>query len=223
MSTDGSERLIDSLTADARPVRRLRPPLVRAALWIAVAVTVVAVTVVVHGVRPDLLDKAREPLALLEWLAAVATGIGAFLAAFHLSLPDRSSRWALAAIVPAAVWLATLGLGCLADFLADGMAAFAWGTSWSCFRYITEMGLPLTIVVLLALRHAGPVRPVATMLAAGLGAAALSAAGLTLFHGLDAAWLVLIWHGLALLAVIGAASLGGAILRRVYAFNGQRA
>jgi hypothetical protein len=95
------------------------------------------------------------------------------------------------------------------------MHAFDWGVSMVCFRYITEMGIPLMLVVLLMIRHAGPIRPIQSVMCAGLGAAALSATGLTLFHDLNASWLVLIWHGSALLTILALSALGGMILRKL--------
>lgn len=210
-----TEDLIVSLTAGAKAVKPLRPPAWRAAGLLALAVAIVGVSVWSHGLRPDLAEKFRDPLYVLEWLASIATAIGAFLAAFHLSIADRSHRWLFAAVVPAGLWLATIGGGCLQDFFDQGSAAFAWGVSMTCFRYITEMGIPLMLVVLVMNRHAGPIRPIATTLCAGLGAAALSAAGLTLFHGLHASWLVLIWHGGALLTVMALSLVGGLLLRRL--------
>jgi hypothetical protein len=77
------------------------------------------------------------------------------------------------------------------------------------------MGIPLTLVMLVMIRHAGPIRPLQSMVCAGLGAAALSGTGLSLFHGLNASWLVLIWHGSAVLAILAISVLGGMTLRRL--------
>ncbi len=212
-----SERLIAQLAADARPVRRLRPPLTRAALWLLAAGAVVAVSVAYHGVQPASLEALGEAHEMFEWLLTLATGVGAVIAAFYISLPDRSPRWALLGILPAVAWLASTGFGCLAEFLEMGAAAFAWGEPWLCLRYIAEMGVPLTAVMLLMLRHAGPVRPLATMLLAALGMAGLSAAGLAFFHPDHTAWLGLLWHGAALAIVLAGGALGAAMLRKLYA------
>ena len=211
---DNSEDLIAALSAEAMPVHRLRPPVWRTVGLVAVAGAIVALSVAAHGLRPDLAQKFQQPMYVLEWLASLATALGAFVAAFHLSLPDRPPRWLAAALVPAGAWLTVIGLGCLADFSQHGMHAFAWGVSLDCFRYITEMGIPLMLVMLVMIRHAGPIRPIQSMVCAGLGAAALSAAGLSLFHDLEASWLVLIWHGSALLTILALSALSGALLRR---------
>lgn len=211
---DKSEDLIAAMSAAATPVRRLGSPAWRTAGLVTAAVAIVALSVAVHGLRPDLAQKFQQPMYVLEWLASLATALGAFVAAFHLTLPDRSPRWLAAALIPAGFWLSIIALGCLADFSQHGMHAFAWGVSMDCFRYITEMGIPLMLVVLVMNRHAGPVRPIQSMVCAGLGAAALSAAGLSLFHDLEASWLVLIWHGSALLTVLALSALSGVLLRK---------
>jgi len=49
----------------------------------------------------------------------------------------------------------------------------------------------------------------------GLSAAALASVGLSLIHYLDAALMVLVWHGLSVLVVAGLASmLGPRMMRR---------
>ena len=215
--TNRSEDLIAALAAEAKPVKPLRPPMARAALWIAVAGAIVALSVWLHGVNEDLLADMSEPYHALEWLLTLATGIGAIVAAFYVSLPDRSPRWALLGLVPAGAWLATVGFGCFAEFLTMGAAAFAWGEPWMCLRYIAEMGVPLTVLMLVILRYAGPVRPLATMLLAALGMSGLSAAGLAFFHPVHTAWLGLVWHGAALAIVLASGALGSALLRMLYA------
>ena len=73
--------------------------------------------------------------------------------------------------------------------------------------------MPLLGSMLWVLRHAASIRPVPVALLGGLAAAPLCSAGLSLFHHLDAALMILLWHGGAMALVIG---LGGAIGRTVY-------
>jgi hypothetical protein len=95
--------LIDALVECATPVRRLRPPLVRAALWLAFAGLVLALLAIGHGVRTDLVECLRQPVFVASIAAALATGVLAAVAAFVVSLPDRSQWWLLR---PGAVTLA---------------------------------------------------------------------------------------------------------------------
>ena len=46
--------LITTLSANLKPVQRLRPPIFRAASWLLLAVFVLALIGMSHGVRPDI-------------------------------------------------------------------------------------------------------------------------------------------------------------------------
>ena len=210
-----TEDLIGDLAAGLRPVRRMPGPGVQAALWLAGAAAAIGAAVLLHGLRHDLMARLMLPQEGAQWLAAVATGIAAALAAAMLARPDRSARWALLPLPFALAWVALLGLGCLEDMVRLGDRALQPRLSTGCIRFILGLGIPLGAGLLLLLRHAGPVRPTPVLLLAGLASAALSSAGLTPFHHLDAALEVLVSHGLAiaLVAVLGRA-LGRPLLLR---------
>ena len=48
--------LIESLAANMKPVRRLRPPVTRAACWLLLAALVVALLAVSQGIRRGLIS-----------------------------------------------------------------------------------------------------------------------------------------------------------------------
>lgn len=192
MKTDD---LISRLAADLRPVRPLRPPVLRALGWLGLAILAVAACVAFFGLRADFGERMTRPHEVLQLLLAGLTGALAAVAAFQLALPDRSRRWLLLPLPAAAGWLATMGWGCLADLARIGPQALSLGVSWGCFRFIVVMGVPLALSLIWMLRHAGPIRPVPVAALGGLAGAALCAAGLSLFHHLDAAAMVLAWHG----------------------------
>jgi hypothetical protein len=200
-----TEELIGDLAIELRPVRRLPSPGVQAALWLGLAVVAIALAVALHGLRHDLAARMLLPHEVAQWLASVATGVAAALAAAMLARPDRNWRWALLPLPPLLAWGLSLGWGCLADLARMGPAALTLGTSWGCLRFIILLGAPLTALQLWLLRHAGPVRPVPVLLLGGLASAALCSAGLSLFHHLDAAVMVLLWHGgaMAVLVLLG--------------------
>ncbi|MBR8429052.1 NrsF family protein [Burkholderia cepacia] len=54
-----TQDLIESLVAEAKPVRRLLPPTLRAACWLAFAALILTLVALEHGVRPDLMNKRR--------------------------------------------------------------------------------------------------------------------------------------------------------------------
>ncbi|WP_198377864.1 NrsF family protein [Neoroseomonas rubea] len=197
-----TEDLIGRLAEDLRPVRPLGPPLRRCAAWLAFAALVIGAAIVAFGARHDLMERLARPHEGAQLLFAVATGVLAAIAAFELSLPDRSPRWALLPVPAVLAWGATLGFGCLDDVARMGPQALVLGTSWGCFRFVVLMGVPLALSLVWMLRHAGPLRPVPVAMLGGLAGAALSAAGLSVFHHLDAAAMVLAWHGGSTLLVV---------------------
>jgi hypothetical protein len=205
-----TEELIGSLADGLRPVRRMPSPAVQAGLWVAGAVVLIGTAVLLHGLRDDLVERLMLPQDGGQWLAAVLTGLTAAVAAAMLARPDRSARWALLPVPFGIAWLATLGMGCMSDMTRLGPSAMEAEMSWSCFRFITLLGVPLGAGLLLLLRHAGLVRPTPVLLLAGLASAALCSAGLTLFHQLDAALEVLVSHG----AAIGCVALVGRLFGR---------
>lgn len=205
-----TEDLIGRLAGQLRPVRRMASPAAQAGIWLAGAVVAIGIAVLVEGLRSDLPQRLMLPQEALQWLGAVTTGVAAAFAASMLARPDRSVRWALLPLPFALAWLATLGLGCLADMARMGDEALTPRLSGGCIKFILCLGVPLGAGLLLLLRHAGPVRPAPVLALAGLASAALCSAGLSLFHHLDASLEVLLSHGLA----IGAVALLGRVFGR---------
>lgn len=210
-----SEDLIPRLADDLRPVRPARHPAVSTGLWLGVAAVAVLAAVLVSGPRHDLAARLATGVDMPQILAASATGILAAFAAFQLALPERDRRWALLPLPAAAAWLATMGWGCMQDFARLGPEALRVGVSLPCLAFIVGLGAPLTVAMLWLARHAAWLRPGPVAALGGLSAAALASVGLSLVHHLDAAVMVLVWHGLSVLVVAGVASrLGPRLMRR---------
>jgi hypothetical protein len=206
--------LIDMLCADAKPVRRLRPPLVRAALWLLFAGLVLVVLAVLLGTRPDLAERLRQPSFVGALAGALLTGVLAAVAAFHLSLPDRSRRWLLLPLPALVLWISTIGYGCLADWVSIGPDGVRLGTTLECFATLALASLPLSLALLVMLRHAARLYPTTVAMIGGLASAGIAATALSLFHELDASVMVLLWNlGAAALIV----ALGGIFGRRLFA------
>jgi hypothetical protein len=197
-----TDDLVSAIVQDMQSVRRLRPPMLRVALWLASAGGMITLVVATIGLRMDLAERLSHAWEVAQLAAAAATAVLAAIAAFHLSLPDRSERWALLPLPGFAVWVASLGWGCVSDFLRFGRDGLALGTSWSCLGFIVAFSAPTGAVMLLMLRHAGRTRPLATGVAAITSVAMLASVGLSLTHGLDAAIMVLMWHVGSVLAVV---------------------
>jgi hypothetical protein len=189
-----TQELIRQLVGDAHPVRRLRPPLLRAGIWIAVAVSLLAVVAAALGVRPDLALKLGETAFVIEVVSAGLTGVLAAVAAFHLSLPDRSARWILLPIPTLLLWLSTVGYGCLTNWVGPGPSSLAASISVKCLETIALGSTPLAALLFFMLRHARFVRATVTASVAAIAVAGLTVSALRTFHELDVTVMVLIWN-----------------------------
>jgi len=211
--------LIKSLAADAAPVRRLRPPAVRAALWLMFAAFVFGLIAVSHGVRPDLAQKAGDAVYVVAVVAALLTGVLAAVAAFTLGLPDRSRVWLLLPAPSLVVWIATIGYGCLTAWVGLGPAGVRFADLAECFATLVLTSVPIWAALLFMLRHAARLRPALVAMTGSLAVAALSATALLVFHTLDATLMILVWNLGAGVAVI---ALGSVFGRRVFASIARR-
>ncbi len=188
-----TDDLIRQLAADVQPVRRLPTPWRLAATWLLFALLVIGAAVIVAGLRHDIAQRIMLPEERVNLATALLTGIAAAIAAFQLALPDRSARWALLPVPFAAAWLSGLGWGCMRDMAEDG--SLGLGTSFGCLRFIVGFGVPLTVAMCWMTRHASAIRPGPVAALGGLAAAAVCSVGLSLIHHLDAAAMILLWHG----------------------------
>jgi hypothetical protein len=201
--------LIDTLVEQAGPVRRLRPPLVRAGCWTALAAFVLVLIVIGHGLRSDLAARLNEPEFLIGMAAALATGLSAALASFEISLPDRSRWWMLLPAPALAVWISTLGYGCLTDWVSVGPDGPQMGEAVRCFATLLLTSVPLSVAMLIMLRYAARLRPTEASLMGGLAVAAMTAFALSLVHNLGTSVTILAWN-LGVAAIIaGLASMFG--------------
>ena len=203
-----TDDLIARLSTGLAPVKRVTPPMLAALGWLALALAVVSLGVAISGFRHDIEQRLMLMHEQVNLVAALLTGTAAAIAAFHLALPDRSPRWALLPLPFGAFWVSGLGWGCIAEFVAQGWPAL--GVSFGCMRFIIGFGIPLTLGMLWMTRHAAPIRPAPVAALAGLAAAAIASVGLSLVHHLDAAAMVLIWHGGSVLLVMALSRRWGA-------------
>lgn len=206
--------LIEKLCASATPVRRLRPPLLRAVLWLLCAGLVLIVLAGAHGTRADLVLRLGQPTFLGALAGSLLTGILAAIAVFHLSLPDRSRLWLFLPAPALVLWLAAIGYGCLTDWVSIGPGGVRLGSTLDCFATLLLASLPPSVVLLVMLRHAALLHAGMVPVMGGLATAGVAAGAMLLLHELDATVMVLVWN-LGAAAVIVA--LAGAFGRRIFA------
>jgi len=201
-----TDQLIERLVASAEPVKRLRPPLLRASLWLLAVAAAAAVAVPFYANFPLLAGKMEDGQFVIEMAATLLTGIIAVIAAFYLSLPDRSPLWALAPLPTLALWLLSSGYNCYRDWIGQGPNGWQFGESTDCFMTILGFSVPIGLALYFVLKRSRPIAPVPVAAVGGLGVAALSAFLLQFNHPIDASFLDLGSHAAAIGVVIAAAS-----------------
>lgn len=207
--------LIGRLAADLAPVRRLPPPALRALAWLALVAALALALATIADLSAVWRRITAAPDMTLAVVGSVATAVAAALAAFELSLPDRSRAWALLPVPAAALWIGASGIGCLRAWLVPDTHVAVVSEARDCLLFIVGLSVPLSAVLIVMLRRACPLFPALTAAMAGLAAAAAAAALLNFFHPFDAAATDLVVHAVAVgLVVLGARAFGARSLAR---------
>jgi hypothetical protein len=194
-----TEQLMASLTAALQPVRPLRPPVVRALLWLALIGILVGVPLLLLANLQRFALRNADPRVALELGATLLTGITAVVAAFHLSIPDRTRAWIYAPLPPLLLWLGSSGLGCLQNGVGE--------LDFQCLMFVVAASVPLGLLLFVFLRRARPITPLSVAVMGGLGIAGIAAFVLQFFHPFDVTVIDLAVHLMAVLLVMGAAAL----------------
>jgi len=203
------DHLIHRLAADLKPVRPLRPPAVRALAWLAVVAAMALGLLAFSDMGAVTRRLSAAPDMWISAVGSAATTVLAAIAAFELSMPDRSRRWALLPLPTLVLWLAATGAGCLRSWLVPGASAATMGDEKDCLLFIVGFSVPLSVLLFLMLRQAFPLDPGLTAAMAGLAAAAAAATLLLLFHPFDASATDLTVHTFAVGLVVVASRMIG--------------
>ena len=187
--TMDTEKLIERLAEIVEPVRPLARPWIRTAAWLLIAIPYVALVVFVVSPRADLIWRY-----VIEQFAALATGITASTAAFATVIPGYDRKLVFLPALPLAIWLGSLGDGCLEDWIHLGPSGLSLRPDWFCFPAIVLVGAVPAIAMAVMLRRGAPLTPHITAALGGLAAAGLGNFGLRLFHSQDASLMVLVWQ-----------------------------
>lgn len=203
------DALINDLGADLRPVRRLRPPLVRAAGWLSVVIGI-AIVLASFADLSGMVHRLRSvPDIWLAVLGSTTTMVLGAIAVFQLSLPDRRAAWAFLPLPGLALWIAGTGMGCLRAWTIPGTDVATLVEARTCFTFIVSLSIPLSALMVLMVRRACPLRPNLTAATGGLAVAAGSATLLNFFHPYDAGATDIAVHVVAITLVVGANRLFG--------------
>src|SRR6185369_11073429 len=112
-----TDTLIAQLSERLQPVQPLRKPWLRAALWTVFATIIIALLAIFFGRRADIGHAIHEAKFVMPLIGSWLTGLTAAIAAFEVSLPDRSRRWLWLPLTPVLLWSSGFAYGCLANWV----------------------------------------------------------------------------------------------------------
>ena len=205
--------VVDRLTSELVPVRRLWSPWRRLALWIGLALGTVALAAVV-GLRHDLgaqLDRSHFVATLAILLAGAGLGATvALLAAVPGRIGRREARGVAAGLLVMAVTVALLGdsetVPSPRTFVATGL---------QCFACVALFGIVPWLALYRAAGRAAPIDAATTGLCIGAAALLVGAAAVRVACPVDDAVHLAVWHGLPVAVwTVASMAVGAATLER---------
>jgi hypothetical protein len=209
-----TEDIIERLTRNVQPVTPLRHPARRSLMWLAGTTVMLAALVGMKALVSGTVWAGMSPWLVALQLAAIATSVTAALAAFATVVPGISRRVIVWPCVGATVWVAGLVAG---TFQEGRFAAAQAATSneWPCVLMIALGSLLPVMVLTRLLREGAPLSPRLTLALGVLAATGVANVGACLSQPHTSSWLLLIWHGAAIVVLVSAGALAG---RRVFAW-----
>lgn len=203
------DAVVDRVTSDLRPVRRLWPPAARLAVWLAIAAMALAWVLLFH-LRPDAGREFADLLFVLQLATFAGAGVLAALLALRAAVPgDDPSRIQ----VGAALGLA--GLGALLLLLEPAhlerpLSAFAAHGAGCAVLTLLLAAAPL-VTLAIAVRRGAPFAAARAAAWVGAGALLLAFALMRLACPRDELFHVAVWHGCPVLLGVTLAALSGTL------------
>ncbi|PIJ50333.1 DUF1109 domain-containing protein [Erwinia sp. OLTSP20] len=192
------DKLIETLSRDARPVRRMPATLWRVTCWIASALPAGALAS--WQLRHALTDWTQPGAisAAAAMLLAFISGSVAIFSALNLSIAGRSAvkaRWLVLLILS---WLIT-------TLLNTGLQPthpLQAGEGMHCYQFMLTASLPMMFIAILCLRRTRSLFPVRSLMLAGCGIAFMTATLLAFCHPVVLERADLLMHLAAALTII---------------------
>src|SRR5262245_27092335 len=131
---------------------------------------------------------------------------------FRYGHPRYDRKFLFLPALPLAIWLGSLGDGCVEDWIHFGPDGLSLQPDWFCFPTIVLVGAVPAIAMAVMLRRGAPLTPHVTSALGGLAAAGLGNFGLRLFHSQDVSVMVLVWQVGAVCVLAAIAALAGRYL-----------
>ncbi len=193
------DSLVESLAADARPVKRLLSPVRLTLLWSAAAIIYLVVTLLLTGFRTDIAQSLRNPWFNMELLTLLLVFVSATLGAAVLAFPDLYQKRALAwaPLVAFLLFTATMAGAWLVDLPPSPKPVH----NIECTASITLTALLPALWTFLSLRRYASTHSQWAGSVALLSAFSVGAIWLRLHEDTDSITHVVVWHYLPMLAI----------------------
>ena len=186
-----TEKLIDYLIDDLRPVRRAFSPWLRSSLFLGLAAMLGLMIAVLHGKVVTFQDMLDGLLPNLTLVGSLLTGLMATIATFMLAEPGRDRGWLLLPVPGFVLWLSTLGHQCLTNWVSFNSSSMTLGQTSECMATLFLIAIPLGLFAIIMLRATTFIAPTSIALMASLAISGISAAAMNTFHPVDTSVLIL--------------------------------
>jgi len=195
-----TEQLINVLAADLRPLsleKRIR----MRRLWFGAASGMLILWLpFAQPLRADIGSRSTDALFVVTVTTSLIISILGMLTLNRLRAPHRSLFWLYVPAIAFGAWTFAEFINMAADVLRQGGSALAFERSPQCPLIIAVVGTPVSLVILSLNRNAVLLWRGPSIAIAALSAFSLPATALNLFHSLDNAAMVLLWHFSAITA-----------------------
>jgi hypothetical protein len=197
--------LINTLSEDLKPTKRLSSPFVRFLYWFIPTLICIGLGIYFLGIREDLQFIRKQSFFQLETLSLFVIGVISALGAFLFSVPGeektKAQKWFI--LLPSLIWPLILSERLLALVFTTGEVPFHVPHGLSCIRDIFILGLLPGILLFYLVNKAAPLKFELAGWLTALSAASLGAFGLQFTCVQDHPFHVFLWHILPVFALAG--------------------
>ncbi len=197
------DKFIKEISDDLKPVKKMQPPEVRAAIWMLVGFSYVAILPMFLHLRYDIDTKTEEPIFILELLIAGLGSITCCLAASYLAVPDsyQKPRIKWFSLAPFLVLTLILALQ-LIEQSKTNIQINTTSNTYQCFADMFAFAaFPVLAMILLARKGATTNQRWSGAMIS-LSAVNFSYIALRIIEPNDEADHILIWHYMPMLLMI---------------------
>jgi len=208
-----TEDFVERLALDVTPVRPLRRPWIRAALWSLGTGLYLGLLTLLMTSSDNLAVNASRQSFIVQQVFAIATSVTAAAAAFVSIVPGYSRRVLLLPAVAATAWMVSILVEFPQASNAPGLAGLVLQREWPCVVTIVLGGALPALGLAFMLRSGAPLTPRLTTGLGVLAAAMLASVVTCVAKPHPSSIAVLVWHGGTVLALVGlAAGVGRSML-----------